>query len=329
MVQQARCRLEASAAFAPSLHSSAGNNGPRIRYTNSNTISEFRSLRGQLNRINHTRTDISFAVAYLSLVTEVSLCEADVKPAKKVVKNLSEMRNMTLRFVPPDLKAMYIVVYTDSSFANNKDCASQIGFFVFPKDDENNANLIHFSSRKAQRGTTSILGAEIYAFADGGLDYEFILQHHLTNILKKNLLIRMITDSKSIFDNVTKMSYTEEKRLAIDVSAIREAYDWGEIDKIAWIRSFYNPADAMAKLTNNAILLRALKDNQVEHTIENLTVSARSYEECFGKSEQNPGPKKNAEDDAKGGDDIAVSVDDDDDMKNVDGRLMLMCDEEM
>ena len=44
-------------------------------------------------------------------------------------------------------------------------------------------------------------------------------------MLKKNLPIRMFTDSKSIFDIVTKRPYTEEKRLMIDVSAIWEAYD--------------------------------------------------------------------------------------------------------
>ena len=204
------------------------------------TISEFRSLRGQLNLINHTRSEISFSVAYLSQVTEESLCKDDVKLANKVVKHLTETRNVTLRFVPLDLRTMHIFVYTDGSFANNKDCSSQIGFIVFLNDDKNNANLIHISLPKAQRVTRSIFGGEIYAFADG-FDYEFILQHDLRNMLKKNLPLRMFTDSKSTFDIVTKMSYTEEKRLMIDVSAIREAYDPAEIDKNAWIRSFYNP----------------------------------------------------------------------------------------
>ena len=86
----------------------------------------------------------------------------------------------------------------------------------------------------------------------------------------------------------------------------------------------------MKKLTNNAILLRALKDNQVEYQIGNWIVRARSDEEGVGKSAQNPWTKKRGEDVAKGEDFIAMSVgDDDDDIKNVDGRLMLRCDEEM
>ena len=117
---------------------------------------------------------MSFPVAYQSQVTEESLCEDDVKLANKVVNHLTETRNMTLRFVPLDLKTMHIVVYTDSSFANNNDCSIQIGIIVFLKDDKNSSNLIHFSSRKAQRVTRSILGREIYAFADD-FDYASIL----------------------------------------------------------------------------------------------------------------------------------------------------------
>ena len=45
------------------------------------TISEFRSIRGQLNYISHTRPDIPFPVADLFHVTEESLCAYDVKLA--------------------------------------------------------------------------------------------------------------------------------------------------------------------------------------------------------------------------------------------------------
>ena len=149
------------------------------------TISEFRSLCGQLYWINHTRPDILFPVAYLSQVIEESLCEHDVKLTNNVFKHFTERRNTTLRFVPLDLKIMHIVVYTDSSFANNKDCSSQIGFIFFLNDDKNNANLIYFSSRKAQWLTRSILDGKIYAFADS-FDYAFILQHDLRKMLNKS-----------------------------------------------------------------------------------------------------------------------------------------------
>lgn len=84
------------------------------------------------------------------------------------------------------------------------------------------------------------------------------------------------------------MSYSEEKRVMMDVSGIREAYDSPEIDNIAWIRSCYNPQDAMTKLTTNAILLRSLKCNQVEYPIKNWIVRAHSYEECFRQFARSP-----------------------------------------
>ena len=50
----------------------------------------------------------------------------------------------------------------------------------------------------------------------------------------------------------------------------------------------------MKTLTNNAILFRALKDNQVEHPIENWIVRARFGQQGVAKSAQNAWPKKHA-----------------------------------
>ena len=36
-----------------------------------------------------------------------------------------------------------IVAFTDSSFANNKDLSSQIGYVIALTDTQNNANIIH------------------------------------------------------------------------------------------------------------------------------------------------------------------------------------------
>jgi hypothetical protein len=49
-----------------------------------------------------------------------------------------------------------------------------------------------------------------------------------------------------------KLSTTKEKRLIINIIALREAYERGELKDIRWIDRRNNPADAITKATANA-----------------------------------------------------------------------------
>jgi len=53
-----------------------------------------------------------------------------------------------------------------------------------------------------------------------------------------------------------QLGTTTEKRLMIDIMALRESYEGREIDEIRWIAGADNPADAMTKDQPN----RALED---------------------------------------------------------------------
>ena len=46
-----------------------------------------------------------------------------------------------------------LVVFTDLFFANNSNYSSQIGYVIVLADEENNANIIHWSSTKYKRVT--------------------------------------------------------------------------------------------------------------------------------------------------------------------------------
>ena len=58
----------------------------------------------------------------------------------------------------------------------------------------------------------------------------------------------MLTDSKSLFDVITKYSHTAEKRLMIDITSVRDAYNMEEISNVGFVRTAYNPADAFTKV---------------------------------------------------------------------------------
>lgn len=58
----------------------------------------------------------------------------------------------------------------------------------------------------------------------------------------------MLTDIKRLFLVIVKVSSTTERRLMIDIKAMREVYVRGEINDIGWISSEYHIADSITKL---------------------------------------------------------------------------------
>ena len=75
------------------------------------------------------------------------------------------------------------------------------------------------------------------------------------------------SNSKSLFDIITKCSNTAEKRLLIDVKAVREAYENFEVSDVGFLRSDQNPADSFTKLNCNAALNRILSENKCDFHI--------------------------------------------------------------
>jgi hypothetical protein len=47
---------------------------------------------------------------------------------------------------------------------------------------------------------------------------------------------------------ITKSSTTSERRLMIDITAVRNAYNAQELSDVGFVRTKYNPADAFTKL---------------------------------------------------------------------------------
>jgi hypothetical protein len=105
------------------------------------------------------------------------------------------------------------------------------------------------------------------ALADA-FDTAYALKHDIEMIMKQRIPIVILTDSLSLFDVITKASTTAEKRLMIDLSVLKQAYDRREIETIGLVRTAHNPADMLTKIKGSAILDTILSTAQLCHPVE-------------------------------------------------------------
>ena len=166
-----------------------------------------------------------------------------------------------------DLYRTGLFVFVDGSFANNQDLSSQIGYVIclanevkFNSDNPYSkirGNIIHWSSTKCKRVTRSVLASEIYGMVQG-FDMGYCIMKTLNMIVAvlnklrgvtkiPSIPLILCTDSYSLYEGVTKLGTTAEKRLMIDLMALRQSYEAKEITEIRWIHGDDNPADGMTK----------------------------------------------------------------------------------
>jgi hypothetical protein len=71
------------------------------------------------------------------------------------------------------------------------------------------------------------------------------------------------TDLYSLYECLVKLGTTNEKRLMIDIIALRQSYERREITEIRWISGEDNPADAFTKAAPNYALKRFIDSNEL------------------------------------------------------------------
>lgn len=84
-----------------------------------------------------------------------------------------------------------------------------------------------------------------------GVDIAIAIGGTINMIIERLSLPRVpivvCTDSFSLYECLVKLGTTKEKRLMIDIMALREAYEQGELKDVRWIDGRDNPADSMTK----------------------------------------------------------------------------------
>ena len=160
----------------------------------------------QLAWLSHSRPDLLFEVSQLTQITADVFDETPIsiiKQAKKVV-NMAHEHQVTLRVPKLDLNTLRIIGISDASFANNRDLTSQLGYLLFLADKQDRVIPLCLKSYKARRVTRSVMAAELIAFMDL-FDRAFTLASDCGKFAPKGQIpITFLTDSKSLFDILTK-----------------------------------------------------------------------------------------------------------------------------
>ena len=239
------------------------------------TSDEAVSLRARIQYIaTTTRPDLSSPSQLLS--TEV------INPIRSTFRKLKDLVNYChatqefgLKFVSLDANSLRVLLFTDASFGNAHDLSSQLGVVVIVVDASNTANIIHYGSQKCRRVTRSVMAAEVLALVHG-FDTAFVVKHTFFELLGRDPPIDVYVDSRTTFNCVAKNAATLEKRLQIDVAALRESHSLGEIHRLGWIPGSTNPADGLTRekiLENEHPLMLLMKNNKIVVHAEGWTES--------------------------------------------------------
>jgi hypothetical protein len=105
-----------------------------------------------------------------------------------------------------------------------------------------------------------------------GTDISFAISFTLKMITEQLELLVIptivCTDSFLLYECLVKLGTIKEKRLIIDIMAIRQLYERRELFEIRWINGLDNLADVITKATPNKALENFVMTNKIRVRVE-------------------------------------------------------------
>ena len=117
---------------------------------------------------------------------------------------------------------------------------------------------IIFKSYTSQLVARSVLAAEYIAFYDL-VDNDFALRSQVEKTIGRSTPLHLFTDSKSLFDIMSKGSHTREGRVMLDIHAAREKYISQYTSNIGFVSLNNNIAEGLTKHKIQAALLELMR----------------------------------------------------------------------
>lgn len=206
--------------------------------------SMIRRIIGKLNWLaGMSRPEISFVVSDVSSRVQAANI-SDVKLVNKTIKFLKSHKSY-MKIPKLNLNSLEIKVFTDASFNNLIDGKSQGGHLAILVDSFGQSSIITWNSNRIRRVVRSTLAAETLAFTDGA-DSAICLSKMLQEFLPQTIPIVCYTDSRSLFESAGSTKAVADRRLRVEISAIREMVQRNEVT-IKWIDGKQQISDVLTK----------------------------------------------------------------------------------
>ena len=215
------------------------------------TKQELKSLRraaGQLNwASNISRPDMGFGACDVATSVPNATVSTLIK-ANKWIRHLKNTQGLIKFPCFHKLEDLKITVYSDASYKNLPNGASQGGQLVFLTDGVNCAPIL-WHSRKVKRVVKNTLGAETLSLCQGAESGFLIAKIAWEIIHGKNdsqLPVTCITDNLSLYQSAHTTGHLIDDRLIIDMAIIREMVSKREI-KLEWVPGSDQISDILTK----------------------------------------------------------------------------------
>ena len=236
-------------------------------------VTELKSGGGCLHwLVGQTRPDLA---AGTSLAMGGQPTVQNLLEINRLLRDALKSKDWCLKFRQIPLESARVIGFSDASWANADDLKSQAGYLIFLTGpnvftlEGDVANLVEWRSHRIRRKCRSTLAAETMAL-DASTDAAMFTRELLAEMLIESYMptqsgkldpsilpVANATDCRSLYDLLCKdgpVSSTQEKRLTLDIGALREAAeeiepsneDIKEVYK--WVSTQVQRADHLTKV---------------------------------------------------------------------------------
>lgn len=208
-----------------------------------------RQIVGQLNwAVQGSRPDLAFDTIDLSTKLK-SGTVGDLLQAGKLIRKMQEYEQKL--FFPSlclPVESWKLVVFTDAAHANICNGTGSVGaYVVFLVDSDGKCCTLAWKANKIKRVVRSSLAAETLSLQEG-LECALYIQKLICELFGQiSVPITAFVDNKSVVQAIQSTSLVDDKRLRIDIAAIKEELSTSQIKEVRWCPGEYQLANCMTK----------------------------------------------------------------------------------
>ena len=206
------------------------------------------SMVGKINwTVQGTRPDMAFEMINLSTCFRKGTVE-DLLRAAKVIRKLKEGDSRVCYPALGHTNHWKLVVFSDAAHANLCDGTGSVGaHVVMIVGERSRCAVVSWHAAKIKRVVKSSLAAEALSLEEAVEDGIYI-KHTLQMLLGPvQLPMHAVVDNRSLVEAVHSTKLVDDRRLRLDIGAMRQSLDRKEIASISWCPGVAQLANCMTK----------------------------------------------------------------------------------